>query len=96
MVKNNNPGILFLIETMCNKFKLKFLHVKLGFAGLFVVDYVGRIGGLALMWKEEAALEIQNYSRQHINAIVKNVDSRLYWKLTGFYGHPNWAKRHKF
>jgi hypothetical protein len=63
MVKENNPDILFLIETMCNKFKLEFLRVKLGFAGLFVVDYMESIGGLALMWKEEAALEIQNYSR---------------------------------
>jgi hypothetical protein len=36
------------------------------------VDSVGRSGGLALFWKEEFCVTIQNYSRRHINAIIKN------------------------
>jgi hypothetical protein len=49
------------------------MRSKLGFERMFVVDYVGRSGGLALLWKEEVELEIQNYSIQHINALVKSV-----------------------
>lgn len=39
--------------------------------------------------------ETQNYSRRHINAIVKNKDWDRLWKFTGFYSHPDASKRHK-
>jgi exonuclease III len=58
LVKENNLDILFLIEIKCNKVKLEFLRVRLGYVGLLVVDAVRRNGGLALMWKEESILEI--------------------------------------
>lgn len=50
------------------------------------MDSVGRSGGLALMWKEDCDLIIQNYSRRHTNAIVKSSAEGMEWKLTGFYG----------
>lgn len=86
---------MFLIETKCKKTKMEELWVKLGFAGLFVVEPVGRSGGLALLWKADEELKIHNYSRRHINAIVKHSDSAISWKLTGFYGHSDWTKRHE-
>lgn len=72
---------------------MEFMRVKLGFDGLFIVEPVGRSGGLALMWKMEMNVEIQNYTRRHINAIVKDKDGGVQWKFTGFYGHPESAKR---
>jgi hypothetical protein len=93
MVKEKKPNILFLIETISRKKRLEWLRVKLGFNGVFVVDPVGRSGGLALFWKDEVQLEIQNYTRWHINVVVKLQDGRSSWKFTGFYGHPNSAKR---
>jgi exonuclease III len=95
MVKENHPNILFLMETKCRKAKLELLRVKMGYEGLFVVDPVGRSGGLALFWRDDVDLEIQNFSRRHINSIVKGVDGESSWKLTSFYGHPNWSKRHE-
>jgi hypothetical protein len=38
---------------------------------MFVVDCVGRSGGLLILWKEEAFVTIQNYSRRHINVVIK-------------------------
>jgi hypothetical protein len=35
---------------------------KLGSANLFVVESVGKIGGLALLWEAESNVEIQNFS----------------------------------
>ena len=66
---------------------------KLGYASLFMVDPVGKSGGLALLWREVEEIEIQNYSRRHRNTIVKNTTTGVQWKLTGFYGHPEWDKR---
>ncbi|XP_059436727.1 uncharacterized protein LOC132169767 [Corylus avellana] len=93
MVKEKKPSFLFLMETISNKKRMERLRVKLGFEGLFVVEPVGKSGGLALFWKVAEELEIQNYSRRHINAIVKMSDNEVPWKLTGFYGHPDPTKR---
>jgi hypothetical protein len=94
-VKEKRPTFLFLMETKSSKFAMELVCVRLGFKGLFVVDPVGRSEGLTLLWKEKNEVEIQNYTRMHINAVIKHADSTQPWRLTGFYGHPNPAKRHE-
>lgn len=74
MVKEKKPNIVFLMETKCRNAKMEGIRVKLDFVGLFVVDPIGRSGGLALLWKEKNVLDIQNYFRWHINAVVANVE----------------------
>jgi endonuclease/exonuclease/phosphatase family metal-dependent hydrolase len=61
--------------------------------GMFVVDCVRRSGGLVLLWKEEVQVTIQNYSRRHINAIIKLDRDGVELKFTGFYGHLEVARR---
>jgi hypothetical protein len=95
LTKEKKPTILFLMETKCHRNRMEYVRVKLGFECIFVVDSVGRSGGLALLWNDMELVEIQNYSRRHINAIVKDGDSTYSWKLTSFYGHPDWTKRHE-
>jgi hypothetical protein len=56
MVKEKKPSFLFLMETISKRKKLDWLRVRLGFEGMFVVDPVGRSGGLALFWKEGTGL----------------------------------------
>jgi hypothetical protein len=84
-----------LMETKCPKRKMEGIRVKLGYNGMFMVELVGRSGGLALLWRETQELEIQNFTRRHINAIVKEADREVSWKLTCFYGHSVAAKRHE-
>ena len=43
---------------------------QLDFEHMLVVDCIGKIGGLALLWMTESGVEIQNYSCRHINANV--------------------------
>jgi hypothetical protein len=74
MVKKKKPTLLFLMETKSRQNKMEGLRVRLGFEGLFVVDPVGRSGGLALLWKESDTLKIQNYTRRHINVVVKGYE----------------------
>ena len=75
--------------------EMEWIRVKLGFASSFVVDSVGWSGGLVLMWKEDCDLVVQNYSRRHINAVVKSPKEGMEWKLTGFYGNPEVARRYE-
>jgi hypothetical protein len=95
MVKEKKHSFLFLMETISNMRRMEWIRVKIGYAGVFAVDPVGRSGGVALLWKEDQDLEIQNYLRRHINAIVKRRDDGFSWKLTGFYGDPDSSKRKK-
>jgi len=87
MVKDKKPSFVFLIKTLCSKQCMEWIRVKLGFAGCFVVDPVGRSGGLALLWRLAGTLEIFNFSCRHINAIVQANLETPCWKLTCFYGH---------
>ena len=60
---------------------------------MLVVDCVGKSGGLALLWGDEMEVEIQNYSRCHINATISSPNTQLAWKFTGFYGNLKAGKR---
>jgi hypothetical protein len=95
LVKEKKPNCLFLMETKSRKNMMERLRVKMGFEGLFVVEPMGRSGGLALMWKEADEFEIQNYTLRHINAVVKPTGQATQWRFTGFYGHPEAAKRYE-
>jgi hypothetical protein len=95
MVKEKRPIMVFLMETLlCNK-KAEFLRIKLNFDYMFVVEKVGRSGGLILLWNAHTNVTIHNFSRRHINAIVTIGRNGTPWKFSGFYGHPVTAKRHE-
>jgi hypothetical protein len=93
LVKEKKPNIVFLMETKLRSNKMERVRVQLGFEHMFVVDSVGKRGGLALFWTVDAGVEIQNYSRHHINAKVCSSPAKPQWKFTSFYGHPDPSKR---
>jgi hypothetical protein len=93
MVKERRPTFVFLMEIICSKHYMDNIRRRLGFDSIFVVDQVGRSGGLAFLWNLETNLEVYNYSRRHINVVVKDGENNPLWKLTGFYGHPDCARR---
>ncbi|GMY13846.1 reverse transcriptase domain-containing protein [Fagus crenata] len=67
--------------------KMTTIKINLGFHNGLIVPNFGRSGGVALMWKEEVDLVIQNYSLFHINAYIQQNGS-FSWRVTGFYGRP--------
>jgi hypothetical protein len=93
LVKEKKPKMVFIVETKLHHHRLDFLKSKLGMVNLFGVDSVGKSGGLCLLWRNDIDVTIQNYSRRHINAVVKSEGRGMEWKLTCFYGHPEVAKR---
>lgn len=75
------------METLCHKDKLKWIKIKLGYAGLFVVEIVGRSGGLAFFWKTNYRVNLLKFGRNFIDLVVENTVGGK-WGLTGFYGFP--------
>jgi len=55
---------------------------------LIIMEATGRSGGLALLWKDSWELEIFNYSKHHMNVVIKTEDGNPGWRFTSFYGHP--------
>ena len=53
-----------------------------------------RSGGLVLYWKASIDLMVEGLDRYYIDAVIdKNTENE--WRLTGFYGEPNTARRHE-
>lgn len=84
-IKEKCPNLVFLMETKLRSNKLNLIKYKTGFQNLFVVDGVGRSGGLALFWDEDIDVQIKNYSKRHINAKVIMKSRGVPWMFTGFY-----------
>jgi hypothetical protein len=72
---------------------LLHLHVSFYYYSQYLLILWVEVGGLALLWLNKNALDIFNYSRFHINAVVKDLDGNEQWRFTGFYGQPDSAKR---
>lgn len=51
------------------------------------------MGGLFSYGRRKRELEIYNFLRRHVNAIIKDGDGDFYWKFIGFYKHPKSPKQ---
>jgi hypothetical protein len=72
--------------------KIEEIRSRLGFDGAFVVDRIGRSGGLACLWKLPFECNLINYSTNFINMEVTN-QLHQQWRFTGFYGYPEIERR---
>jgi hypothetical protein len=63
MVKERRPTFVFLMETISSKQYMEVICKKIGFDRVFVVNPIGRSGGLAFLWNSESTVEVFNYSR---------------------------------
>ncbi|XP_057809148.1 uncharacterized protein LOC131023623 [Salvia miltiorrhiza] len=91
LVRVHKPQFLFLCETISSRARMEEFRVRLKFEGCFVVDCVGRSGGLCMFWKSSAICKLIGYSNNHIDMHVE--DDRGVWRLTGFYGFPERNRR---
>ncbi|XP_042961719.1 uncharacterized protein LOC122296220 [Carya illinoinensis] len=93
LVKEKGPLLVFLVENKCSKQRMEVVRRSLKMDGCFDVESVGMSGGIALLWKEEWEVQVVSYTRWHVSAVVKEELYDRTWHFTGFYGHPETAKR---
>ena len=61
---------------------------------MFFVPRINRGGGLALYWWSSIDVNVDNFSKNHIDAIInKGKDDD--WRFTSFYGEPITHLRHE-
>ncbi|KAL9682547.1 hypothetical protein QQ045_014348 [Rhodiola kirilowii] len=85
-------SILGLLETKKLDGDWELIRCKLGFKGYFAVRSRGKAGGLVIMWSEEVEVELQSFSNQYINVLIRG-EKEFYLIL--FYGNPRSQDRYQ-
>lgn len=88
LVSQYRPSILFLCETKAKRRKVDHLRRLLTFDHGFVVNAVGRSGGLALFWKDDVSVSIASFCKNFIHAKVEMNEISFSGYVTGVYGDP--------
>ena len=88
LVQRWKPKIVFLSETKMKKYRMEREKFKIGLLNGLIVPSVGKSGGLAMLWSRDIKVEIQAYSRNHIDAVLTDPDSNFKWRITDFYRNP--------
>ena len=84
---------VFLMETKLSTEQLNNMKQNWDYNQGLVVSSNRLSSGLALLWKPNTQVHVQNFSRWFIHAHIVCADIGLKWRLTGFYGHPDTSKR---
>ncbi|TYH10967.1 hypothetical protein ES288_A07G221000v1 [Gossypium darwinii] len=92
MLVANDPDIVFLSETKINANKFSSVRSRCKMEGCLAVNANGKSGGLVMMWKESDKVEVQTYSSNHIDSIIK-LENDNPIRFTGFYGNAKPNKR---
>ncbi|PPR87553.1 hypothetical protein GOBAR_AA33151 [Gossypium barbadense] len=88
----NNPDLIFISETKMSANDFHRVQNKCRVQNGLAVNSEGRSGGLALMWRDGMNVSVQNYSKHHIDSMVK-LENNKEIRVTGFYGHANLTLR---
>ncbi|KAG5524194.1 hypothetical protein RHGRI_031004 [Rhododendron griersonianum] len=77
------------METKNNKAFLEAICRKLGFNFSHYVDPVGLFGGLALWWKNEVEIDIDNSTKNIVHSVISEKSNSAVWATSFIYGCPN-------
>ena len=77
-----------------NEDRLIRIQDHLQFKNRFVVHRISKAGRLVLFWKEGFVLDVQRYSKYHIDAKI-NQNTNGEWRFTRFYGEPDTSCGHE-
>lgn len=86
LVRREDPKVVFLMETRCDKKRMEEVRVRLGFSNCFTVECRGKSGGLCLLWSEEIKVSVKSYTFHHIDVGIVSEDDVKEWRLTCLYG----------
>ena len=86
--------LIFLVGIKAKVPNMARLQTKLDYTQGLIVPSDGKSGGLALVWKEGINVWTHKYSNSHIDVVVTDTTSNMWWRATGFYSHPDTQKRH--
>lgn len=87
-LKTHNPHVVFLIETKIDVYRMKRVRMKCGFVNGIEVGADGSRDGLCSAWKEDMVVDLQTFSKNHIDVLMYEMNGDKKCRFTGFYGAP--------
>ncbi|CAJ2638124.1 unnamed protein product [Trifolium pratense] len=92
LIRNENPQVVFLMETRLKEDEMEKIKRRCGFSFGISVDCMGsgreRAGGISLLWSDQVSLSVISYSINHILCSCADGDDGANWFLSGIYGFP--------
>ncbi|KAL0458750.1 UNVERIFIED_CONTAM: hypothetical protein Slati_0502200 [Sesamum latifolium] len=92
LIRDNNPSLVFLLETKCSCRFIDSLKRRFDMYG-FCVSSKGRSGGLAILWVKSVSVQLQSFSHNHVDTSVQLEECQDWWRFTGIYGESDNSKR---
>ncbi|KAL0359841.1 UNVERIFIED_CONTAM: hypothetical protein Sangu_0833500 [Sesamum angustifolium] len=92
LIRENNPSLVFLAEIKCFVRRIEFLKHQLDLNGI-TIPALGKSGDLAVFWVKSLNIQLQNYSRNHIDISVELAVGQPVWRFTGIYREPDTSSR---
>lgn len=96
IIQIESPIFVFLSETKMKSWELEMIKKQIKMDNGFAISCIGegtsRKGGLALLWRNEAQMEIIDGSLNFIDSYVQFLGG-VKWRLTRIYGCPEEEKR---
>lgn len=85
--------VVFLSKTKLHAYEFDRIRVRCNMDGFYVVDLVGRKGGLGMLWKDRCDLRVQSHSANNVDVLLneRGLDPI---RFTGFYGYPDLTQRY--
>jgi hypothetical protein len=68
--------------------RVRNLKGRIGLNNCFIVDGVGKGGGLALFWCDEIKIQVLSYGLHHIDTLIWDGVHHAAWRGTFIYGEP--------
>ncbi|XP_024042189.1 uncharacterized protein LOC127899371 [Citrus sinensis] len=84
--------LVFLCETKVSTMQMNVIANKLSFENCLAVNVNGRGGGIAMLWKSDIGVQINSYSRHHIDAKTQMPNGNR-MRVTGVYGHSEISQK---
>ncbi|TYG71122.1 hypothetical protein ES288_D05G368900v1 [Gossypium darwinii] len=80
----NAHDVVFLCETKVHSNSFTRIRSMCRMDGCVAVNLEGKSGGLAMLWREGVKVEVQNFSKNHIDSLVSLEEDEVI-RFTGFY-----------
>ncbi|XP_017648047.1 uncharacterized protein LOC108488269 [Gossypium arboreum] len=88
LLKQHKPQMVFFMETKIDGKRMEKFQRRYGFENGIDVGAEGSRGGICMAWKTGITVVLKNFSRNHIDVMVKDENFNEKWRFTGFYGSP--------
>lgn len=94
MAVNHNPSIMVITETRVGGDRAEKIIAEFSFDGYIIIETIGDVGGLWVLWKkEEAEVILLASTEQEIHATVKVRHFDLSWFISTIYAGPRLANK---